>query len=79
MDDIIAVYNRDSSDFMERFKGECYPGLNLTNEDNDHYLESEIIQLEGKVHFKHWNKNKKLTQQLYYKGKDFYSVGPKAQ
>ena len=62
---------------MEKFERECYPQpLKLTNDDNDHFLECEVLDQDGLVHFKQWNKNKGLNRQLFYKGKDFYSVGP---
>ena len=47
----------------------------MTNDDDKHYLETEIIPTTGNVQFKHWNKNLGKTQE-YYKGKHFYSIGP---
>ena len=51
----------------------------LTNEDNDHFLEYEMLRIDGMIHFKHWNKNKNLNKQRYYRGKHFDSVGPVTQ
>ena len=63
MDDIICIYANeiDIEQFVKRFESECYPApLKLTNEDNDHFLECEVIDKDGLVHFKHGNKNKGL-------------------
>ena len=57
--------------------GGCYPSpLNLESDDGKHFLECEIINKEGRVQLKHWNKNEgDLQNQLYYKGKHAFSVG----
>ena len=47
----------------------------MTNDDDSHFLETEIIPTIGNIQFKHWNKNVGDIQE-YYKGKHFYSIGP---
>ena len=84
MDDIFCTVKDcdTTNDLLGSFKanyeeGGCYPTpLSLTNDDNTHYLECEVIQGEGDIPilFKHWNKNKGLHKQIFYKGKNWHST-----
>ena len=63
-------------------KGGCYPQpLKLTNDDDSHYLEVEVVRDNPvdsgntlPIQFVHWNKNKGLQKQKYYKGKSWHSI-----
>ena len=56
--------------------GGCYPApLKMTNDDNAHFLETEVIPTIGNIQFKHWNKNVGKPSQEYFKGKHAYSIG----
>ena len=50
--------------------------MRIITTETTYFLECEILNIDGEVHYKHWNKNKGLHKQKFYKGKSFYSVGP---
>ena len=85
MDDIFAIKIKDPEtdamieNYTKSFEeGGCYPKpLKLTNDDNSHFLECEVLTNNNndmlQINFKHWNKNRGLDKQLFYKGKSWHS------
>ena len=79
IDDVLGIIDKGYEHWealASDYKNNCYPKeLELTEDDNSHFLECEIIPNKGRIESKHWNKNAGLSKQIYYKGKHANSIG----
>ena len=78
MDDVLGMHTQNDKNaeqaMADLISGGCYPApLKMTNDDNAHLLETEVIPTIGNVQFKHWNKNLGSVQE-YYKGRHYHSI-----
>ena len=66
IDDVLCIINKSYpqwKELAEDYKKNCYPKeLELTEDDNTHFLECEIIPNGTRIESKHWNKNAGLLQ-----------------